>query len=177
VTNDRVKPAATGMQADESAPSGALSVTTGRRRFQGLRQSMLSGAAAATCFVIVGLATAIASQAEMTTTGPGTKIEIYVRISDNEILMAPYALSAFHGQREKYLMTWQEIQRGQLARFIVINSGHKPHNFSILGKKTPILNPGRRAQFTIALMSRGAFRYMSTVSTSDRRLTGVLTVY
>jgi hypothetical protein len=175
--NDRVKPAAKGMRADERAPSGALSVTTGRRRFLGLRQCMLSRGAATTCFVVLGLAAAMASQAEMTTTGPGTKIEIYVKISDSEILMAPYALSAFHGQHEKYLMTWQEIQRGQLARFIVINSGHKPHNFSILGKKTPVLKPGRRAQLTIALLSRGAFQYMSTVSKADRRLKGVLTVY
>jgi hypothetical protein len=177
VTNDQIKAPADGVQTDESSNGVALPLAMRRRPFLGRGQCMLRGGAAASFIVVLGLAAAMASQAQTTTTGPGSKIEIYVKISDSEILMAPYALSAFHGQHEKYLMTWRQIQRGQLVRFIVINSGHKPHNFSILGRKTPVLKPGRRAQFTIALMSRGAFQYMSTVSKADRRLTGVLTVY
>ena len=56
-----------------------------------------------------------------------------------------------------------EEVRGVIVTFEAVNTGKKSHNFSFLGKKTPLLKPGGKASFTVGLPRRGAFAYGSTV--------------
>lgn len=47
--------------------------------------------------------------------------------------------------------------------FKVTNSGNLPHDFSIGGKKTPLLSPGKTATLTVTL-AKGKALYKCTVS-------------
>ena len=55
------------------------------------------------------------------------------------------------------------LLRGVVAIFRVNNKGKKDHNFAVFGKETPVLKPGAKAYFQVILLSRGKFRYESTL--------------
>ena len=48
--------------------------------------------------------------------------------------------------------------------FAVKNTGKKDHSFSIAGKKTPVLKPGRSANLVVTFTKAGPFTYSSTVA-------------
>jgi hypothetical protein len=58
----------------------------------------------------------------------------------------------------------------------VRNLGKKPHDYGVLGKKTPKLSPGGRAVFHISLVHRGNFPYQSTLDKGKAGFRGVFTV-
>ena len=66
--------------------------------------------------------------------------------------------------------------RGEIAVFNVWNKGKRPHSFSLLGKKTGALRPGRKAEFSVALLRRGSFPYESTVDKGNRKFHGLFLV-
>jgi hypothetical protein len=111
------------------------------------------------------------------TTGPGSRLSIFVIITDQKVGLAVYALSDYAGSSELYEEQLTDVARGDSALFTVINRGAKPHSFTLLGKKTPVLKPGAKAHFTLGLFRRGSFPYVATTSGSSHRLKGSLTVY
>ena len=52
--------------------------------------------------------------------------------------------------------------------FLISNRGKKLHNFTVLGKKTPLIKPKHTARLVVNLLSRGAFPYRSTVDKGPR---------
>ena len=94
------------------------------------------------------------------TTGPGFASSIYVVLTDTGIKV--------YNQDEE--------QRGVIVTFGVINLGKKPHNFALLGKKTPIIKPHGRARLVITLLDRGNFIYRSTID-KGAAFRGIFRVY
>src|SRR5438105_4569400 len=97
-------------------------------------------AGAAVALVAVALAqTAVAA---IRTTTPSKRVTIVVRINDRGI--SPLAQFNWQGSGEimKVMPVGDKVTRGDYATFTVFNSGKRPHNFTILGRKTPILKPG-----------------------------------
>jgi hypothetical protein len=47
----------------------------------------------------------------------------------------------------------------------------------VLGKKTKVLKPGGRGQFTVSLLTRGNFPYESTLDKRNKAFHGLFTVY
>ena len=119
---------------------------------------------------------ASASVAASTTTEPGQTLIVYFIINDQKI-----TLSIF---REKVndsggidLTPELYYDRGNVATFIVVNRGKKPHGFAFLGKKIPPVKPGGKVRLgRRALVARGAFPYSSTTD-RGKAFKGVLKVY
>ena len=118
---------------------------------------------------------AAAPFAKVQTTGPGSRLDVFVKMTDHKIQVAMYALSDYAGPSEMYMEDPTNVVRGEVATFTVINAGKKAHNFVLLGKKTPTIKPGKRAKFTVSLLHRGAFAYHTTVNTA-KGLTGTFVV-
>ena len=64
-----------------------------------------------------------------------------------------------------------------IATFLANNLGKKPHNFTVLGKKTKTILPGHQARFTITLTYRGQYPYRSTLDKGKKAFQGIFTVY
>ena len=130
----------------------------------------------ATAFLAAALssASAIATRA---TTGPGSRLEIYVFIGQQKISLAIYALSDYAGSNETYLEAPQQVTRGDTVLFIVKNKSKEPQQFTLLGEKTPLIKPGGEAHFSAALVHRGAFPYYASASGQTKKLKGSLLVY
>jgi hypothetical protein len=134
--------------------------------------------------ILVSLATVFAASlilsaplfASRETTGPGSRLEIYVFISNQKLSLAVYSLSDYAGNNEVYIESLQGIVRGDTALFIVRNKTKQSQDFSLLGKKTPPIKPGGEARFTVVLAHRGAFPYSSGPN-GQKRLKGSLVVY
>ncbi len=67
------------------------------------------------------------------------------------------------------------IPRGDFVSLTIINMGKKTHNFTIFGKKTKNLAPGKRAHMFFAVNKRGSFKYSSTLD-KGKEFTGYLLV-
>ncbi len=66
------------------------------------------------------------------------------------------------------------FERGDLISFNVTNKGRKPHNFSMMGKTTKAIPPGKfRNTVFYNLSRRGKYFYRSTL---DRNLRGHIIV-
>jgi plastocyanin len=98
---------------------------------------------------VAALAFAGSSLAGSRTTKPGEHTIVGVRITDTRIVVYPQA---------------HEV-RGVVATFTIENKGKKPHNFTLLGQKTPKILPGRSAVFSVTLLKRGKYLYRSTLDT------------
>jgi plastocyanin len=104
-----------------------------------------------------------AAFASTRTTSPSTRVTIVVRINDKGI--NPLAQFSVLGQGDslKIMPQGSRVPRGDYATFTVFNEGKKPHDFTILGRTTGTIKPGRRSNFNILLKTRGTFRYSSTL--------------
>jgi len=76
---------------------------------------------------------------------------------------------------ECYLISPSEIMRGEVATFTISNRANKPHNFTIFGRTTKMINPGDRARFVVRLTKRGSFPFRIDRGTT-KALHGVLVV-
>jgi mono/diheme cytochrome c family protein len=54
------------------------------------------------------------------------------------------------------------------VKFVVRNLGKKRHNFSIAGRKTPVLKPGKKATLVVSFRRAGRYVYRSTVGADAR---------
>jgi cytochrome c6 len=64
------------------------------------------------------------------------------------------------------LSSWT-APKGQVT-FVVTNTGKKPHDFRIAGKKTPVLAPGQSAKLVHTFNLAGNFPYLSTLGGDAR---------
>jgi hypothetical protein len=136
------------------------------------------GVAVVFCVLLVlALLFSASSLAVSKTTGPGSRLDLYVLITDQKISLDLFALSDYAGANELYEEPLQDVKRGDVALVIVENRGKKPHNFSLLGKKTPMIKPGGKARFTVSLLERGSFAYSASTTGKANGLKGDLTVY
>jgi hypothetical protein len=101
-----------------------------------------------------------AGLARTATTVPGTYAVIVVDITANHISVGDNSLEA----------------RGVNVTFFVRNHTSKPARFSILGRTTRPIKPGKHRTLTMTLVARGLFRFSSILG-GGRRLSGVFTVY
>jgi hypothetical protein len=96
---------------------------------------------------VAALTFSAASVAAPATTGPGQHVNILVKLTDKGLFVYDQATMA----------------RGAIVTFQAFNIGKKPHNFTLLGKKTRTIKPGKWGHFTVTLLTRGRFPCGSTL--------------
>lgn len=75
----------------------------------------------------------------------------------------------------KFKLSKASVPHGSVT-FTVVNKGKLPHDFSISGKKTPLIMPGKSAKLTVTL-KKGKDAYKCTVpGHAAAGMKGVLTV-
>jgi hypothetical protein len=124
--------------------------------------------------IALALAIVAVSTAAVTTTAPSTRITVLVRVGDKGI-STPATYQWQGSDTLVPLPPGSAVPRGDFATFNVVNYGKKPHNFTILGRKTPTIRPGRRASFNVLLKRRGNFTYSSTLD-KGKAFRGVFSV-
>jgi hypothetical protein len=93
------------------------------------------------------------------TTVSGVPVHVTVQITKQRISLSDQGVEA----------------RGVTISFRVVNKDTKPHNFVFMGKSTATIKPGKSANLQVILVTRGRFRYESTVDPSHS-LRGYFTV-
>ena len=63
----------------------------------------------------------------------------------------------------KFVLSRRSVPVGSTVVFTVINSGKISHDFKISGKKTPTLQPGKRATLKVVFKKKGKFPYVCTL--------------
>jgi hypothetical protein len=109
------------------------------------------------------------------TTQPGTTLRVYVTLSDKGIKYTMFDTLQTGGQTGLVPARGGGV-RGEVAIFTVRNAGQKPHDFALLGKKTPALRHGRKSVFSLVLLRRGRFQYRSTLDKGRPAFRGVFVV-
>ena len=61
----------------------------------------------------------------------------------------------------KFVLSTKTARHGVVI-FKVTNKGHTAHDFKIVGKKTPMLKPGKSATLKVTL-KKGSYKYICTV--------------
>src|SRR5262245_50449085 len=105
---------------------------------------------------VAALSTAAASSA---TTAPAKKVNVTVRISDKGIKTFWF----LELDANEFTPLAGAVPRGDSLTFTVVNRGRRVHDFTVLGKKTPRLEPGQQARLTAFAIVRGRFPYTSTL--------------
>jgi uncharacterized cupredoxin-like copper-binding protein len=63
----------------------------------------------------------------------------------------------------KFKLSATSIKKPGTVNFKVTNNGHTSHDFSIGGKTTKLLSPGKSATLTVKFAKKGSFYYECTV--------------
>lgn len=63
----------------------------------------------------------------------------------------------------KFVLSRRSVPAGTTVVFTVINTGKITHDFKIAGKKTPKLNPGKRATLRVLFNKKGRFAFTCTL--------------
>ena len=121
--------------------------------------------------VVAALALAAPSFGAVGTTQPGSTLRVYVTLSDKGIRYRMFELLA-----SGLVPARAGATRGEVAIFRVRNTGGKPHDFAVLGKKTPTLRRGGTSVFSVVLLRRGSFPYQSTLDTGNSAFRGLFVV-
>jgi hypothetical protein len=135
--------------------------------------------------ILAGLTFSAASLAGPKTTAPSNKVTVLVVIDDKAIKVYsfvalgkevnnpgkdagndPSSTQALHGP----------VPRGDYLSFNIFNRGKKVHNFTIFGKKTAAIKPGRKAHLFAQATTRGSFLYRSTTD-RGKGFRGYFTVF
>jgi hypothetical protein len=98
------------------------------------------------------------------TTAPTKRVTVLVEINDKGLTLHPFVgvgTESDLGQNLQVLVG--PVPRGDYLSFNVYNHGKKPHDFTIFGKKTPPIKPGKAAHLFAAATVRGSFPYKSTL--------------
>jgi uncharacterized cupredoxin-like copper-binding protein len=64
----------------------------------------------------------------------------------------------------KFVLSATSLAKPGTVAFTVKNAGHIAHDFSIDGKKTALLSPGKSATLTVKFTKAGSYAYKCTVS-------------
>jgi hypothetical protein len=110
---------------------------------------------------VAALVLSAASFAAVKTTGPGSRVDVYVHMSDKAFIVELLTQSDYKGGQEMFITDPSEVMRGEVARFNVLNVSKKARTFSVFGKTTPTLKPGGKATILVPLLRRGTFPYIS----------------
>ena len=62
-----------------------------------------------------------------------------------------------------FKLATRSLRKPGRVTFTLRNAGHVAHNFPILGKRTPTIQPGKTARLAVRFRKRGRFRYLCTV--------------
>jgi hypothetical protein len=124
--------------------------------------------------VLLALCCPAASLAATATTAPTRAVLVKVTISDKGISTALYNSDTAPNAAESYFVAYYAM-RGQMAYFVIHNRGKRSHNFTVLGRKTNAIRPGKTARFHLVLKQRGKFPYRSTLD-KGKKFSGVLRV-
>ena len=62
----------------------------------------------------------------------------------------------------KFALSVKSAAKPGPVTFTLVNKGHIAHDFSIAGKKTPVIGPGKTAKLTVTLKA-GTYPYKCTV--------------
>ena len=62
-----------------------------------------------------------------------------------------------------YVVTPKTVSRGTVT-FVVLNEGKRSHDFTIAGRKTPILTPGESTSLTVKLTKPKSYVYYCTIA-------------
>jgi hypothetical protein len=109
------------------------------------------------CVAVLG-ASVLAGMAAATTSPSGV-YRVFVVLTDKGIKTKLFQQTYSQGG----LVSVNSAARGNVAVFQVSNNGKKPHNFEVLGFKTPTIHAGRKYSFSVQLLKRGGFPYESTL--------------
>jgi hypothetical protein len=135
--------------------------------------------AAKTSSLIVAIAAAAAlsgaALGAAQTTAPSKRVTVLVQITDKGLKFTKFLGNADAAAAELELMPGP-VPRGDYIAINVLNMGKKVHNFTILGKKTPWIKPGRTAHLFVTAVNRGSFTYRSTLDKGPA-FRGQLTVF
>jgi uncharacterized cupredoxin-like copper-binding protein len=63
----------------------------------------------------------------------------------------------------KFVLSKRNVPAGTTVVFTVINTGKISHDFKIQGRKTPTLNPGKKATLRVVFTRKGRFPYLCTI--------------
>src|SRR4051812_31593491 len=146
---------------------------------EGRRRAALSVGALLVAVLLPAL-----SFAATRTTAPNNKVTVLVVIDDKGITVHSFVGLGNQGLGQKgsenepasLQALLGPIPRGDFLSFNVFNRGKKLHDFTIFGKKTPPIKPGRKAHLFAQAVRRGSFQYRSTLDRS-RSFRGYFTVF
>ena len=62
-----------------------------------------------------------------------------------------------------FKLSTKSMAKPGTATFVFKNAGHILHDFSIGGKKTPLIQPGKSARLVVTFKKKGSFHYLCTV--------------
>ena len=76
-----------------------------------------------------------------------------------------------------FRLSTKSISKPGSVTFVFKNVGHVLHDFSIKGKKTPLIQPGKTAKLVVAFTKKGKYPYLCTVpGHASAGMKGVFTV-
>lgn len=73
------------------------------------------------------------------------------------------AVSAGSPSEFRFKLSKLRVPTG-VVTFVVTNKGHLPHDFKIAGKRTKLLQPGKRQTLKVTFKKKGSYRFLCTVS-------------
>ena len=62
----------------------------------------------------------------------------------------------------KFVLSSKSVPKGAVT-FTVVNKGKLAHDFKINSKKTPLIQPGKKATLKVTFAKAGSYRYLCTV--------------
>jgi uncharacterized cupredoxin-like copper-binding protein len=62
-----------------------------------------------------------------------------------------------------FKLSTKSAARPGKVTFVFKNTGHVLHDFSIRGKKTPLIQPGKTAKLVVSFTKKGKYGYLCTV--------------
>jgi uncharacterized cupredoxin-like copper-binding protein len=63
----------------------------------------------------------------------------------------------------KFTLSSMSVPKGAVT-FTVVNKGKLAHDFKINSKKTPLIQPGKKATLKVTFAKAGSYRYICTVA-------------
>jgi hypothetical protein len=128
-----------------------------------------------TFLAVVGVAASLAvgAYARSATTAPTKLVTVLVLIDEKGIKLSMF--TARDNQNTLDTISNRIIPRGDYVTINVLNRGKKHHDFTFMGKRTPLIKPGGRAHLFVVANSRGQFKYSSTLD-RGKHFRGSLTV-
>jgi uncharacterized cupredoxin-like copper-binding protein len=67
------------------------------------------------------------------------------------------------GKEYSFKLSTKSLAKPGTVTFNFKNAGHMQHDFSINGKKTKMIGPGKTAKLTVTFKKKGNYRYICTV--------------